>query len=132
MCVDVTGLLSAEGKPRPLATSSERRTFLYHLPDGQVSNSGYRSSPVTCVDERLTLPTSYQQQSGAGGSAAGSLTSVPVSVSSFSGALLVLKCDKRPGMERVHLLRDDESPSPSKSWPAEDNNRGGILDALNK
>ena len=78
----------------------------------------------------IQISLSYQQVGGADGVTTGNLSTVAVSVSSFSGTLLVLKCDKRPGMERVHLLHE-EKPSPSSTQAAKDN-RGGIFGALNK
>lgn len=83
----------------------------------------------TAFSSTNRVSLSYQQ-GGAGGGAIGNLSAIPVSISSFSGALLALKSDKRPGMERVNLLHE-EDPSPSSPKTPEDNG-GGFLGSLNK
>ena len=69
----------------------------------------------------------YQSRVGSGGNT----SAIPVTVSSFTGNHLIVRVNKRPGMEKANLLLSDteSQQAPPNSSPGQN---GGIIDSITK
>lgn len=63
--------------------------------------------PVTHYGCNTCIIISYQQYGGASNTSSNQ-TIIPITIDSFNGAVLVVKVEKRPGMEKENLLKPDD------------------------
>ncbi len=63
---------------------------------------------VTCIIYYYYLYDYSYHQYGGSSNTSSNQTIIPIVVDSFNGAVLIVRVDKRPGMERENLLKQDE------------------------
>lgn len=60
------------------------------------------------------------------------ITSIPITVASFTSTHFIVRVAKRPGMERVSLLQNTDTPTSGEEEGGGGNSKGGIFDSITK